>query len=94
MMCFIPTLKASVKYAPGLPCGAMLGYVMDGDVRRAHTAICKAIKTKRAILLLHPNGEFRPLHLANSHEYNGVTMHDLPDGVFLIYHLLLAARWN
>ncbi len=93
MMCFVPMAKVPVKYAAGLPCGAMLGYVLDGNVRRAHSAVCKAIKAKRALLLLAANGEFCPLRLANSHEFHGVTKHQRPDGLFLIYHLFLPVRW-
>lgn len=93
MMCFIPTTQGAVKYAAGMPCGAMLGYVMDGNVKRAHAAVCKAIKTKRALLLLASGGDFAPLKLANSHDFNGFTKHQCPDGLFLIYHLLLPVRW-
>jgi len=93
-MCFVPTAKVPVKYAAGLPYGAMLGYVLDGNVRRAHSAVCKAIKAKRALLLLSADGEFCSLRLANSHEFHGMTKHQRPDGEFLIYHLLLPVRWN
>lgn len=94
MMCFIPTAKVPVKYAAGLPCGAMLGYVLDGNVSRAHKAVCQAIKSKRTALLLTVDGEFRPYELPNSHKFHGITKHQCPDGVFLIYHLLLPVRWN
>jgi hypothetical protein len=94
MMRFVPAAKVAVKYAAGLPCGAMLGYVLDGNVRRAHSAVCRAIRAKRVVLLLTTDGEFRRLQLANSHEFHGITKHQRPDGVFLIYHLLLPVRWN
>jgi hypothetical protein len=89
MMCFIPTPTTPAKYAAGLPCGAMLGYVMDGNVARAHVAVCKAIKAKRALLLLAPNGEYQPLRLLKSHGWHGQTRHTFPDGAFTICHLLL-----
>lgn len=94
MMCFIPTAKVPAKYAAGLPCGAMLGYVLDGKVLRAHKAVCKAIKARKAALFLTPDGEYKLLKLANAHELNGLTKHHLPDGEFIIYHLLLPVRWN
>ena len=94
MMCSIPSPKVPVKYAAGLPCGGMLGYVLDGNIRRAHSAVCKAIKAKRALLLLTNDGEFQPLQLANSHQFHGITKHQRPGGLFLIYHLLLPVRWN
>lgn len=94
MMCFIPTSRIPVKYAAGLPCGGMLGYVLDGNIRRAHSAVCKAVKSRRGPLSLTTDGEFRSLRLANSHEFHGITKHRLPDRLFLIYHLLLPVRWN
>lgn len=94
MMCFIPTAQVPVKYAAGLPCGAMLGYVLDGNLRRAQAAVCKAIRAKARPLLLVPNSGYSVLKLANTHDYNGVTEHRRPDAEFLIYHLLLAVRWN
>jgi hypothetical protein len=94
MMCFLPTATVPVKYAAGLPCGAMLGYVLDRNLRRAHSAVCRAIKAKRAVLLLTSGGEFRRLRLANTHEFHGITKHKRPDGTFVIYHLLLSVRWN
>lgn len=93
MMCFIPTPTAPAKYAAGLPCGAMLGYVMDGNVARAHAALCKSIKVKKLALLLAPDGEYRHFPLVKSHKWHGETKHSLPDGRFTIYHVLLPVRW-
>lgn len=94
MMCFIPTPTAPAKYATGLPSGAMLGYVMDGNVPRAHRAVCKAIKTKRALLLLASAREYQPLALMSDPGLHGETQHQFPDGAFTIYHLLLPVRWK
>jgi len=70
-MCFIPTEKVPVKYAAGLPCGATLGYELDRNIRRAHSAVGKAIKAKRDLLLLAADGDYSRLRLANSHEFHG-----------------------
>lgn len=83
MMCFI-----TGKYSRGLPCGAMLGYVMDADVSRAHAAVCKAVKKKCVALRLTENGEAR-LSAMLRQSKPGETKHTLPDGLFTIYHLLL-----
>lgn len=55
MMCFI-----TGKYGAGLPCGGMLGYVMDGNLPRAHKAVCEAIRKKGDTLRLSPDGDYRP----------------------------------
>lgn len=89
MMCFI-----TGKYSAGLPCGAMLGYVMDGILARAHAAVCKAIVSKREPLRLRRDGELRFSYLMSEHKWHGETHHLLQDGVFTIYHLLLKVRWR
>lgn len=94
MMCFIPTPTTPAKYVSGLPCGAMLGYVMDGNVPRAHRAVCKAIKTKCPLLLLASGGEYQPLALIGDHGLHVETKHHFPDGAFTIFHLLLPVRWK
>ena len=89
MMCFI-----TGKYSAGLPCGAMLGYVMDGNLARAHAAVCKAIISKRQPLRLRRDGELRRSSLMSEHKWHGKTHHLLQDGAFTIYHLLLKVRWS
>jgi hypothetical protein len=56
MMCFV-----SGKYSHRLPCGGMLGYVMDGNLRRAHRNVVRAISRERATLKILPGGDFRPM---------------------------------
>lgn len=87
MMCFI-----TGKYSAGLPCAGMLGYVMDGKVPRAHKAICKAIKKKHKALRLAANGEYQSSTVLGQRKWHGETTHDLLDGKFKIYHLLLTVR--
>jgi hypothetical protein len=94
MMCFVPTAAAPAKYAAGLPCGAMLGYVMDGNVARAHLAVFKAIKAKKLALLLTPDGGYRNSALLKNHKWHGETRHSFPDGRFTVYHLLVPVRWD
>ena len=89
MMCFI-----TGKYSRGLPCGAMLGYVMDADVPRAHAAVCKAVLEKRTPLRLARDGEYQLSPVLPGQKMNGETRHILTDGRFTIYHLLLPARWK
>jgi len=89
MMCFI-----NGKYSVGMPCGAMLGYVMDGNVLRAHTAVCNAIVKKRKPLLMAGDGALRLSPLLVEFKYDGETHHKLPDGTFTIFHLLLPVNWE
>lgn len=89
MMCF-----ATGKYGLGLPSGAMLGYVMDANVSRAHAAVCKAVKEKSTALKLAAGGEYQSSPLLLRHQWHGQTCHALVDGSFTIYHLLLPVRWK
>ena len=94
MMCFIPTTNTPAKYGAGLPCGVMLGYVMDGNVPSAYAAVGKAILAKRASILLTSDGCFQTSPLLVGHKWHGETRHFLPDRIFTIYHLLLPVRWK
>ena len=40
------------KYAPGQPHGAMIGYVMDGDIATAKLAVIALVHARRAELKL------------------------------------------
>jgi hypothetical protein len=72
----------------------MLGYVMDGNVARAHLAVFKAIKAKKLALLLTPDGGYRNSALQKNHKWHGETRHSFPDGRFTVYHLLVPVRWD
>ena len=89
MMCFI-----AGKYSRGLPCGAMLGYVMDANVPRAHKAVCEAVRHKRVELWLAKDGDYRASPLLPDEKWHGETRHALPDGGFTIFHLLLPVHWK
>ena len=87
MMCFI-----TGKYSAGLPNAGMIGYVMDGNVPRARSAICNAINKKRELLRLSAQGEYQPSPVLDHHKLHGETVHQLSDGRFTIFHLLLKVR--
>jgi hypothetical protein len=84
MMCFV-----SGKYSNQLPCGGMLGFVRDGNVPRAHKAVCKAIDRNRKQLCLLPGSEYQVSPLLKSHQFHGQTRLQFLGGKFTIYHLLL-----
>lgn len=88
MMCFV-----TGRYSRGLPCGGMLGYVMDGDQRRAHRNVRQAIKRERETLRLSLNGDFRPTSLLVDSTWHGETHHDREDDdVVTLFHLLLPVK--
>ena len=87
MMCFI-----NGKYGAGLPCAGMLGFVMDGDVPRAHRAVCKAIGKRQNSLQIVGQGDYRSSSVLNNHRWHGETIHQVSGSRFTIYHLLLRVR--
>jgi hypothetical protein len=89
MMCFVLG-----KYSRGLRCGGMIGYVMDGDLRRANRNVTRAIKRKRKALRITPDGEFRPTPLLPDSTWHGETRHDRDSGVIVLFHLLLPVTYR
>ena len=74
------------QYAPTLPLGAMVGYVMDGNMETAYIAIRHQIEQHAQQLLYAPalfRDMKRPEHFS--------TMHQRPDVPIELRHLLLAA---
>ena len=77
------------QYAPYMKTGEMLGYVYDGDLRKAHTGIAGYILKKDKELKLMP-----PKRLARSKilpdKLIDETRHALKTHTFTIYHVLLS----
>lgn len=75
------------QYSSGLPLGAMVGYVMDGDVETAYAAVRRQIKRHAQHLLCVPalfHDVKRPEHFSTAHQRPHVPIE--------LRHLLLAAR--
>jgi hypothetical protein len=72
----------------------MLGYVMDGDLPRAHRNVQRAIQRKRETLRILPRGDFQPTPLLPDSTWHGETRHRREDGVIAIFHLLLPVKWR
>ena len=89
MMCFV-----TGKYSRGLPLGGMIGYVMDGDLRRANRNVQRAIRRERKALRISPGGDFQPTPLLSDSTWHGETHHHRDDGVIAIFHLLLPVKWR
>jgi hypothetical protein len=83
MGCFV-----SGQYPTTCDCGGMLGYVMDGNVPTAITAINNALCGHKAQLRLRPPHELEPSTImADDGVYQ--TTHNKNRHPLVIYHLLL-----
>jgi hypothetical protein len=78
----------SGQYAPYMKTGAMLGYVYDGDIKKARNGVARYILKKEKELKLIP-----PKRLARSEilpdKRIDKTRHALKNRIFTIYHVLL-----
>ena len=84
MMCFVIG-----RYSQGLLAGAMLGYVYDGRVEAAQTAVGQAIVNHAKKLKLAKPHELRVSTVVPQESRIAESLHDLPAGVFVIYHILV-----
>lgn len=83
MMCFV-----TGRYSSGLRAGAMLGYVYDGEVDRARNAIHEAVVEHAAKLKLSQSQQIRVSAVIPDESRITESIHELPRGVFTIYHVL------
>ena len=78
------------KYSSGLPCGGMLGYVMDNRTTEAFTRVCREINSKRRILKMEANEMLQsPSSILPAQPQSIDSIHHREDGVFTVYHLLV-----
>ena len=78
------------EYSAGLPCGGMLGYVMDNRLDDALASIQEAIKRRRSDL--RPKGKRllrSPSSKVPSYRWSADTFHQRDNGEFRIHHLLV-----
>lgn len=85
MRCFIEQ-----RYGRGLASGGMLGYVFDGQVDRAHTAVATSIEENRTRLKALPPFKLAPSSVLPEDSRVSETTHRLAHGDFVIYHLFVA----
>jgi hypothetical protein len=83
MMCFV-----TGRYSGGLRAGAMLGYVYDGKVDEARTAIHEAIVKHAGKLRLSKTQQIRVSTVIPDESRITESIHELPKGVFTIYQVL------
>lgn len=78
-------------YSRGLPCGGMLGYVMDGKVEVAFDRVREAIAARATSLhMLAGRPIATPSETLPRFAFSADTIHLRCDGEFIIHHALVA----
>ena len=78
------------RYSGGLPCGGMVGYVMDNEVSEAFTSVQSAIKAHRTALRVSSGKHFlTPSKVLPDYLWSADTFHQRRDGQFAVHHALL-----
>jgi len=77
------------QYSAGLPCGGMVGYVMDNDMDEAFTAVQTAISSKQAEVRLLQDGLRIPSSVVPNYQWSADSRHNRTDGDFAVHHALL-----
>lgn len=85
MMCFVEQ-----RYAQGLASGGMLGYVFDGDIEKARSAVAASVETSHEMLRTAPPFKLIPSSVLSGDSRVSETIHALAHGDFVIYHLFVA----
>lgn len=77
------------RYSAELPCGGMVGYVMDNKVSEAFDAVQAAIKSGRKKLKIPAKGTCNPSAVLPKYEWSADTHHRRSRGRFKLHHVLL-----
>lgn len=85
MMCFI-----GGRYSNGLASGGMLAFVFDGEIEKARTSVASSIEANHKHLRCKPRLRFGPSRVLQDESGISESLHSLPQGTFMIYHLFLA----
>lgn len=78
------------RYSAGLPCGGMVGYVMDGDVAEGFATVRAAIEAKATELRVSAEGVCVPSSAVANYEWSADTHHACQTGEFAVHHVLVA----
>lgn len=85
MMCFIEQ-----RYARDLESGGMLGYVFDGEIKKASASVAASIGSNYVQLQCSRTPGFEPSSVLNDDSRISESSHSLTHREFKIYHLFLA----
>lgn len=77
------------RYSKELPCGGMVGYVMDNKVSDAFDSLEAAIKAERKKLKIPANGMRKPSVTLPQYEWSADTDHNRVGGSVRLHHALL-----
>lgn len=78
------------EYSKGVPCGGMIGYVMDNDLDAAFRRVRSEIKTRRRALRVSTrHADKAPSAALPAWQHSTDTWHRRSDGEFLLHHALL-----
>jgi hypothetical protein len=78
------------KYSAGLPCGGMLGYVMDNRVSEAFVTVCKEISARRISLCMDKTNSLQcPSSVLGYYAASADTFHRRKGSKFAVYHSLV-----
>ncbi len=78
------------EYSKGVPCGGMVGYVMDNDLDAAFRRVRAEIKARRrAGRISTRHADTAPSTALPEWKHSADTWHRRSDGAFLLHHLLL-----
>ena len=78
------------EYSKGVPCGGMVGYVMDNDLDTAFRRVRAEIKTRRrALRIFTRDADAIPSTALPAWPHSADTRHRRSDGGFLLHHALL-----
>lgn len=78
------------RYSNGLPCGGMVGYVMDDQIALAFASMQEEILKRRSALRLPTQGDISaPSAVLPDYAWSADTLHERTDCRFLLHHLLL-----
>ena len=78
------------QYSPGLPCGGMVGYVMDNETSKAFDSVRSQIESKRTSLrIVKSNGIRVPSLVLPDYQWSADTLHERADGEFAVHHVLV-----
>ena len=77
------------RYSSGLPCGGMVGYVMDNNISEAFTAVQTAINSRSRELKVLSKGMCTPSTALPEYEWSADTRHRCATGELAVHHALL-----
>jgi len=76
-------------YSAGLPCGGMIGYVMDNRVDDAFSRVQSEINSRRSKLKMGQDALRDPSSVLSSCRHSADSLHMRTDGQLTVHHLLV-----